>query len=481
MTDLLGQSSVREATTDELWAITTKIDVTPTVVHPPDELWAPAGPNGRPPARTTLPVRPSPGTSPPAQRPIGKISRNELLMMFGAMLSSLSITMLVFGRLAALSGRFGFVVLWFVMFVVIYGLLISMVDNRPAVVDRVMATLLTAATAIAGIAVLSVILNTFWEGRSALAKWNFYTQDMSAAGPLDPISVGGISHAIVGTLIIIGLSMIFSVPLALVCAVYLTETRGKITEFVRSVVTAMTALPSIVAGLFIFATWVLILGQERSGIAAAFAVSIMMLPIIIRSADVVLRLVPGNLREASAALGAPQYRTVWHVVLPTARPGLATSVILGVARGIGETAPVLLVSGITGTMNTNPLANPMMSLPLATFQFVRTPVEAQQARGFATAAVLMILVLILFAVARILGGRQAGQLSKRQRRKAVSRSTHDMARIEAADHERYVSALDASAAASSPTPSTPPPPSSSSSSSPPPPPPPSAPSAGSSS
>jgi len=460
MTDLLGQTSLREATTEELWAVTTEIGVIPAVISPVDELWAPAGPSGRPPTRTTLPVRPGPGTPPPAQRPIGKISRNDLLTLFGAMLSSLCITLLIFGRFTPLSGRLGFVVVWFVMFLVIYALLVSIVDNRPAVVDRVMATLLTAATTIAGVAVLSVILNTFWRGRSALAKWNFYAQDMSAAGPLDPIGVGGISHAIVGTLIIIGLSMIFSVPLALVCAVYLTETRGRITELVRSVVTAMTALPSIVAGLFIFATWVLILGQQRSGLAAAFAVSIMMLPIIIRSADVVLRLVPGNLREASAALGAPQYRTVWHVVLPTARPGLATSVILGVARGIGETAPVLLVSGITGTMNTNLLENPMMSLPLATFQFVRTPVEAQQARGFATAAVLMILVLILFAMARVLGGRQAGQLSKRQRRKATGRSLHDMERIEAADHDRYVSAVDmAAAASSSPTPYPPPPPS----------------------
>ena len=108
----------------------------------------------------------------------------------------------------------------------------------------------------------------------------------------------------------------------------------------------MTALPSILAGLFIFATWILILGFERSGLAASIAVSIMMLPIIIRSADVVLRLVPGNLREASAALGAPQWRTVWHVVLPTARSGLATAVILGVARGVGETAPVLLTVGL---------------------------------------------------------------------------------------------------------------------------------------
>jgi phosphate transport system permease protein len=202
---------------------------------------------------------------------------------------------------------------------------------------------------------------------------------------------------------------------------------------VRSVVTAMTALPSIIAGLFIFATWVLILGFQRSGLAAAIAVSIMMLPIIIRSADVVLRLVPGNLREAAAALGAPQWRTVWHVVLPTARPGLATSVILGVARGIGETAPVLLVSGITGSMNTNPRANPMMSLPLATFEFVRSPQPTLVARGFATAAVLMVLVLILFTIARILGGRPAGRLSKRQARRAAKQSANDLKRIEGPD------------------------------------------------
>jgi phosphate transport system permease protein len=444
MTDVLDpRNDLRAPTTDELWAVTTQMGVVPEPSHQPDELWAPAGPNGRPPARTVLPVRPGPSTPPPTRRPIGKISRDDLLTMGGALLSSLSITLLLFGRLTPLSGRLGLVVMWFVIFLVIYALLVSIVDNRPAVVDRVMASLLTAAAVTAGAALISVILFTLWRGREALLKINLYTEDMSAAGPLDPLSVGGISHAIVGTLIIIGMSLILTVPLALACAVYLTETRGRITELVRSVVTAMTALPSIVAGLFIFATWVLILGQQRSGLAASLAVSIMMLPIIIRSADVVLRLVPGNLREASAALGAPQYRTVWHVVLPTARSGLATSVILGVARGIGETAPVLLVSGITGTMNTNPRANPMMSLPLATFEFVRSPQPTLIARGFATAAVLMIVVLILFAIARVLGGKQAGQLSDRQRRRAAAKSLKDMERIEAADHERYVSGADA--------------------------------------
>ena len=424
---------VKEMTTDELRAITTQVDVTPTPAHPPDELWAPAGPSGRPPSRTVLPVRPGPGTPPPVRRPLGKVSRDDLLTLGGSLASSLSLTLLLFGRLTPLDGGLGLVIVWFVMFLAIYALVVATVDNRPAVVDRVMAALMTSAAAIAGIALISVIGFTLFKARSALFRWNLYTQDMSTTGPIDPLSKGGISHAIVGTLIIITLALILTVPLALGCAVYLTETRGRFTELVRSVVTAMTALPSIIAGLFIFATWVLVLGFERSGLAASLAVSIMMLPIIIRSADVVLRLVPGNLREASAALGAPQWRTVWFVVLPTARSGLATSVILGVARGIGETAPVLLVSGVTASMNVNPQTNPMMSLPLATFEFVRSPQPSLIARGFATAAVLMVLVLILFTIARILGGKQAGRLSKRQSKRAASDSKKDIERIEASD------------------------------------------------
>jgi phosphate transport system permease protein len=227
------------------------------------------------------------------------------------------------------------------------------------------------------------------------------------------------------------IALAITVPLGLACAVYLNESSGRVSKLVRTVVTAMTALPSILAGLFIFATWILVLGFERSGLAASIAMSIMMLPIIIRSADVVLRLVPGNLREASAALGAPQWRTVWHVVLPTARSGLTTSVILGVARGIGETAPVLLTAGYTASLNVNPTANPMVSLPLAAYVLVKSGNDNLIARGFGAAAVLMILVLILFTLARILGGRPAGRLSKRQTKRAAARSKGDIARIDA--------------------------------------------------
>jgi phosphate transport system permease protein len=278
---------------------------------------------------------------------------------------------------------------------------------------------------------VSVVAFTLWKGRAGLTKLNLYSHDMSRAGPADPLTKGGIVHAIAGTLIIIGISVVITVPLGITCAVFLNETRSRAGQLVRTVVDAMTALPSILAGLFIFATWILILGFERSGLAAALAVSIVMLPIVIRSADVVIRLVPGNLREASAATGAPQWRTVWHVVLPTARSGLATSVILGVARGIGETAPVLLTAGFTSTMNINPLKNPMVSLPLATFEFVRSPQQALIQRGFATAFVLMVLVLGLFIAARAIGGHPAGHLSARRARRVARRSARDLTRFDA--------------------------------------------------
>jgi phosphate transport system permease protein len=402
------------------------------------------------PPGTTLPAVVPTKVAPNRLRTLSGFSRSDLINLVGAMISAGSVGLLIFGRLTPLAGGVGFVVVTFVLFLAIYGLLVSMTETRPGVVDKVMTALLGAAAVVAGVALLSVLLFTLIKGWSALFHWNLYTEDMSRAGPGDPISVGGIKHAIIGTLITIGIAIILTVPLGLTCAVFLNEIDNRFARFVRTIVDAMTALPSILAGLFIFATWILILGFERSGLAAALAVSIMMLPIIIRSADVVLRLVPGNLKEASAAVGAPQWRTVRFVTLPTARPGLATAVILGVARGIGETAPVLLTSGFAASVNLDPVHNPMVSLPLATFEFVRSPQPAQVARGFATAAVLMILVLVLFAVARLLGGRQAGQLSRRQAKRARARSARDVER-----YDDRLTARSPVAATSPPPPPTP--------------------------
>jgi phosphate transport system permease protein len=155
----------------------------------------------------------------------------------------------------------------------------------------------------------------------------------------------------------------------------------------------------------------------------------MMLPIIIRAADVVLRLVPGTLREASLALGSSKWETVRHVVLPTSRSGLVTSVILGTARGIGETSPVLLTSGITSNFNANPFEGPMISLPLQVFDLVKSPEPNMIARGFGTATVLLLVVLALFTAARIFGGRGPGEYSARQMRTARAKSQADLIRI----------------------------------------------------
>jgi len=259
---------------------------------------------------------------------------------------------------------------------------------------------------------------------------------MELAGPLDPLDTGGIAHAILGSLIQIGIALAVTIPLGIITALFLNEIGGRFARFVRTIADAMTALPSIVAGLFVYAAIIVLITHQRSGFAAAMAITVMMLPIVIRASDVVLRLVAGNLREAAYALGATRWRTVWHVVLPTARSGLVTAVILGTARGIGETSPVLLTSGVTSVVNLKPFEGPMISLPLQVFDFVRSPEPNMIARGFGTAAVLLLLVLALFAIARLIGGRGAGEPSPRQRRAALDASRRDAMRMASASRRR---------------------------------------------
>jgi phosphate transport system permease protein len=350
----------------------------------------------------------------------------------------LCVALLLFGRLAPFSGILGFVVVAYVVFLASYATLVSLSDGGPVVRDKVMTVLFYSAATVMFGALVQVVTDTLWRGHAAFLHSNFFTQDMSKTGPLAPLTIGGIKHALVGTLWMISIALMITVPLGLAGAVYLTEVGGRVSRLVRTIVDAMTALPSIVAGLFIYTTWILEFHQEKTALAAALAISVMMLPIMIRASDVVLRLVPGNLREASAALGAPQWRTVRYVVLPTARSGLATSVILGTARGIGETAPVLLTAGFTTGLNTNPVHGPMVSLPLAAFEFVKAPTDALRARGFATAASLMLVVLILFVVARVMGGRGPGHVSTGQARRIRRRSRRDAARLAARSREGSV-------------------------------------------
>jgi phosphate transport system permease protein len=363
------------------------------------------------------------------RRALRKATLDEKFNIIGAALAAVALATLLFGWFTPLTGGVGWVVVAFLSFLGFYVLLVALRSDRQEVKDRVMTALLVSSGVILFGALIFVVAYALIRGREALPHLNFFTQTMELAGPLDPLSMGGILHAIVGSLIQIGIALSITIPLGITTAVFLNEIGGRFARFVRTIADAMTALPSIVAGLFVYAAIIQLITHQRSGFAAAMAITVMMLPIVIRASDVVLRLVPGNLREASYALGSTRWSTVWHVVLPTARSGLVTAVILGTARGIGETSPVLLTSGITSVMNFNPFSGPMISLPLQVFDFVKSPEPNMVARGFGTAAVLLLLVLALFTIARVFGGRGPGQLSDRQRRRVAGQSGEDLKRM----------------------------------------------------
>lgn len=377
---------------------------------------------------TTVNSQPAQNGSTTARRNVRQVRSSDVLSIVGAAIAAISATALVVTRLSPLTGILGIVVLGYVFFLLLYGVLVAVDEGWLATRDRLASVIAHSLAMLLLTGLVFIVVFTVVRGLDVLPRMNFYREDLTNAGPLQALSVGGVLHAIVGTLEQITLALIVTVPLGLVCAVFLNTNRGRFPKFTRTIVEAMTALPSIVAGLFIYATVILMLGFDKSGFAASLALSVMMLPIIIRAADVVLRLVPGSLLEASYALGASQWRTLWTVTLPTARSGLTTAIILGTARGIGETSPVLLTAGYTATMNRNPFSGPQVSLPLATFELVRSPQPSMIARGFGSAALLMFIVLLLFIVARVIGGRGPGQLSPRAARAAIRASRRDVAR-----------------------------------------------------
>jgi len=377
---------------------------------------------------TTVGPRPAQDGSITARRNVHQVRSSDVLSIVGAAIAAIASSALVFTRLSSLSGVLGMVVLAYVFFLLLYAVLVAVDEGRLAMRDRLASVIAHSLALLLLTGLVFIVVFTVVRGLDVLPRMNFYREDLTNAGPLQALSVGGVLHAIVGTLEQITLALLITVPLGLVCAVFLNTNRGRFPKFTRTIVEAMTALPSIVAGLFIYATLILMLGFDKSGFAASLALSVMMLPIIIRAADVVLRLVPGSLLEASHALGASQWRTMWTITLPTARSGLTTAIILGTARGIGETSPVLLTAGYTATLNRNPFSGPQVSLPLATFELVRSPQPSMIARGFGSAALLMFIVLLLFIVARVIGGRGPGQLSPRGARAALRASRRDVAR-----------------------------------------------------
>jgi phosphate transport system permease protein len=251
------------------------------------------------------------------------------------------------------------------------------------------------------------------------ARFHFLTADMSQAGGSNPVTAVGAGAAILGTLEQVGIATLLTVPLGILTATYLVESRSVLARVVRNVVDAMTGTPSIIAGIFLYVIWVLPHGVNgKTGVTAALALSVLMLPLITRAALEVIRIVPGSLREAALALGAPQWRVVLRVVLPTARVGLITAAILGVARTAGETAEVLFTAGGNSHYNLNPVHGFQDDLPLRIFELIGQPSVNAIREAWGIAFVLVAVVLGLFVAARFVGSAGTGGLSRRIRLRA---------------------------------------------------------------
>lgn len=333
-------------------------------------------------------------------RELSRRTLDDTMSLVGSALGSLALTWLLYERILPVQGILGFVLSWYVAFLAMYVAISAAGNPRPVVTDRLASALMHGGAAVVGFALVTTVVYTFVKAGPALWHLNLYTQDMGGVRPTAPLSHGGVLHAIVGSLIEVGIAVCFALPMGLGAAVFMTEVGGRLGRLLRTIIEAMTALPDILAGLFVYTVLILALGMSRGGLPAAAALTVMMTPIIARSADVVLRVVPGGLREAGLALGASQWRTVWHVVLPTARPGLATALILGMARTFGETAPVLITSGASTYFNPDPLHYSMNSLPLFALTAVRSGQPIFIQRGFAAASILLTIVLLLFVAAR---------------------------------------------------------------------------------
>ncbi|MFF4951944.1 phosphate ABC transporter permease PstA [Streptomyces chattanoogensis] len=264
--------------------------------------------------------------------------------------------------------------------------------------DRLATSLVWTAFLLAVIPLASLLWETVARGIKVLDGY-FLSHSMGTLP--DAMPGGGIYHAILGTLEQVGLATVIAAPIGLLTAIYLVEYgRGKLAKTVTFFVDVMTGIPSIVAGLFILSVWILILGFGPSGFAGAMALAILMMPVVVRSTEEMLKLVPNELREASLALGVPKWRTILKVVLPTSIGGITTGVMLAVARITGETAPVLLLVWGAKTINGNPFEDAQQSLPLYVFQQWQQGSEASYDRAWAAALVLIAFVMILNLVAR---------------------------------------------------------------------------------
>lgn len=300
------------------------------------------------------------------------------------------------------------IILGVLVFLVANYVVSRMVEGKRKAADRTATAITTGFFIIALIPLVSLLWETITQGlqRFDLEFFTYSMRNVVGEG-------GGAIHAIWGTVIITGLATLISVPIGLMTAIYLVEYGGKsrLANSIRFFVDVMTGIPSIVAGLFAYTIISLLLGPNtKIGLSGAIALSVLMIPTVVRSTEEMLRLVPNELREASYALGTPKWRTIVKIVLPTSLAGIITGVVLAIARIIGETAPLLVAAGVSASLNTNPVDGPMATLPVFVYyQYTQPgiPPDPYIARAWAGALTLILIVMGLNLIGRLIAWRFA--------------------------------------------------------------------------
>ena len=304
-----------------------------------------------------------------------------------------------------LKGKLAYAFIFFVAYAVITSTHSFIIRGPQAAKDSFVSTLVALGAVATVIPIASILFTVVKNGAPGLHP-GILSNDMSMAAATDPIASGGVLHAITGTLTMVVLALLMSVPIGILTALYLTEVKGKFAGPVRFLVQAMSGVPSIVAGLFVLSAVIYPITKGYSALMGAMALTILMIPTIARTSEEVLLLIPNDLREAGTALGGTQWRTVAMIVVPAARSGLVTAIILGVARIAGETAPLLLLTGGGDKVNPNPFSGSVGSLPYYIWKGFNSGSPDALTRAWAGLLVLMIVVLILFVAARALSNRK---------------------------------------------------------------------------
>jgi phosphate transport system permease protein len=307
-----------------------------------------------------------------------------------------------------LAGKLGLFVTFFFLYALAEAISSYIKFGSMTAKDSAIKVLLACGAVLTVLPIISILATVILKGYKGI-KWNIFSNDMSLATTTDPLTSGGLLHAIVGTLLLVLGALILSVPIGILTALYLTEIRGRFSRPIRFLVQAMSGVPSIVAGLFILSAVVYTITKSTSGLMGSLALTILMIPTVARTSEEVLKLIPEDLREAGTALGGTQWRTVAMIVLPAAKSGLMTAVILGVARIAGETAPLLLVTGGGDALNFNHFDDPMGSLPFYIWKSFLAGSEEANTRAWAGLLVLIVLILILFTTARFLSSRKVAR------------------------------------------------------------------------